>query len=391
MSVCVSTLASVSRSPADLRGAGSLKWTFYEPDVLAAWVAEMDFGLAPGIADALHAAVDRGDTGYFSVVAERASAAATARYWTEELGLAVEPGRVFHAPDVIEGVGRALTHLTEPDTPVIVHTPIYFPFFGLLRQIDRPVIEVACTRDSGGVYRLDIDGLRAAFAAGAGSLILCNPWNPTGRSFTAPELEAVVDVAREHGGRVISDEIHAPLTYPGVTHIPAAVVDPDTVVTVTSASKAWNLPGLKCAQVILTNDRDVEIWSTSFEHYQVGVSNLGLIAAVAAYDQGREWLAEVKRRLAANRAMVTAYVHEELGDVGYSEPEATYLAWLDFSRFGLDDPATFLLAEARVALSSGTPFRGDGRRHARLNFATTPEILAEILERMGSALRPLRR
>lgn len=377
----------VSRIPAELRAAGSLKWTFYEPDVLPAWVAEMDFGLAPPIAEALHDAIDRGDTGYFSNLSERESAAATARYWTEVLGLEVEAGQVFHAPDVIEGVGRAITHLTEPGAPVIVHTPIYFPFFGLLRQLKRRVIEVPCRRDPEGVYRLDLDGISRAFAAGAGSIILCNPWNPTGRAFAAAEVEDVAAVARAHGGRVISDEIHAPLTYPEVSHVPAAAVDPETVVTVTSASKAWNLPGLKCAQVILTREADVEVWSSSFEHYQVGVSNLGLIAAVAAYDQGRPWLEEVKARLAANRKMVRALVDEHLPGVGYTEPEATYLAWLDFGAFDLADPATFFLDAARVALSSGAPFRGDGAHHARLNFATTPEILAEIFARMGTAFR----
>lgn len=370
----------------DLRAVGSLKWTHFEKDVLAAWVAEMDFGLAPAVADSLHEAIDRGDTGYFSVDAERASAAATAGFWTDEIGWPVDTEQVFHAPDVVEGVGRAITHLTRPDSSVILHTPAYFPFYSMLEKVRRPLIEVACAPDAGGRYRLNLEGIDRAFAGGAGSLVLCNPWNPTGRVFGRTEIEEVMAIAASHGGRVISDEIHAPLTYPETAHLPAAAVDPETVVTVTSASKAWNLPGLKCAQVILTNERDAGIWSAYFEHHKIGVSNLGLIGGAAAYSRGRHWLDVVKGRLAENRDLLGSLLSEHLPSVGYSPPEGTYLAWLDFGPTGIERPAEYFLESARVALTDGEPFRGDSAGYARLNFATTPEILSEIVERMASVL-----
>lgn len=373
-------------SAAQLRTNQSLKWTFFDDDVLAAWVAEMDYGLAPAVAAALHEAIDRGDTAYFSIVAERASAEAAAGFWKERIGWSVPSDQVFHAPDVVEGVRRAIVYLTRPDSPVVLHTPAYFPFYSAVERANRPLIEVACEPDDDGLYRLDLDGIDAAFASGAGSLVLCNPWNPVGRSLDHNELEAVTSLARSHGARVISDEIHAPLTAEGHTHIPTASVDPETVVTVTSASKAWNLPGLKCAQVFLTNPSDVEFWSGYFEHYKIGVSNLGLIANTAAFRDGRDWLDEVKAVLEGNRSLLGELLSSRLPDVGYREPEATYLAWLDFAAYGLEEPAAFLVDNAKVALTEGSPFRGDSSTFARLNFATTPEILTEVVERMATTL-----
>lgn len=373
-------------SPAHLRANQSLKWTFFDEDVLAAWVAEMDYGLAPAVSAALHDAIDRGDTAYFSVISERASAEAASGFWNERIGWSVPPDQVFHAPDVVEGVRRAIVHLSRPESPVLLHTPAYYPFFSAVERANRPLIEVPCRPDDQGVYRLDLEAIDASFSSGAGSLVLCNPWNPVGRSFDRAELEAVTSLARSHGARVISDEIHAPLTFDGNYHVPAASVDPETVITVTSASKAWNLPGLKCAQVFLTNQSDVELWSRYFEHYKVGVSNLGLIANAAAFADGRDWLDEVKGVLAGNRRLLGDLLTTHLPDVGYTEPEATYLAWLDFAAYGLEEPAGFFLDEARVALTDGEPFRGESLTHARLNFATTPAILTEVVERMAGAL-----
>lgn len=373
-------------TPAVLRQRGGLKWTGCDEDVLAAWVAEMDFGLAPSIKAALHDAVDRGDTAYHYPDAERRAAAAATSYWADTFGWTVEPERVFPVPDVVEGIRRAIVHLTEPGSPVALHTPVYSPFFSMVERSGRELIEVPSHRDGEGVYRLDIDSIAAAFREGAGAIVLCNPWNPTGRSFSVEELALVVEVAGEHGARVLSDEIHAPLTYPGTRHNVIAAMAPDSTVTVTSASKAWNLPGLKCGQIVLTNDADVEVWAAYYTPDKVGVGTFGLIANAAAYEGGRKWLDDVTEILRENRDMLRRLAPTHLQSVGFTAPEATYLAWLDFRRHGLDDPAAFLLEEARVALTGGSPFGRGGRGHARLNFATHPNILAEIVERIGAAL-----
>lgn len=363
-----------------------LKWNFHEPDVLPAWVAEMDFGLAPAVARVLHEAVDSADTGYPYPALERAVAEAATGFWRRRFGVDIDPDRVFPAPDVIDAGKRAIQHLTEPGSPVVLHPPVYFPFYGMVERAGREVVEVPSPRDADGVYRIDLDGLDRAFAAGAGSVVLCNPWNPVGRSLTAEEVAGVVEVAARHGARVIADEIHAAILYDGRTHTMAASIDPDTVVTITSASKAYNTPGLKCAQVVLTNDRDVEVWSSYFTPDKVGVGTFGLIASAAAYDEGEPWLEEVMARLQRNRDTLVSFVAGRLPRVRMSAPEATFLAWLDFTAYGWEDPAAVLLERAQVALSSGLPFGPGGEGHARFNFATTEDVLAEILERMAAAL-----
>lgn len=351
----------------------------------------MDFGLAPAVTAALHAAVARGDTAYpYPALEERRTQAAVA-FWRDRFGWRVDPAGVFSAPDVVEGIRRAIVHLTPAGSPVVLHTPVYFPFFSMVERAGRSLVEVPSRRDGDGRYRIDSEAVAEALAGGAGCVVLCNPWNPVGRALTLDEIAAVTTAARRYGARVIADEVHAPLVLGATRHVPAAVVDPDTVVTVTSASKAWNIPGLKCAEVVLTRDEDRERWSTYFTPEKVGVGTLGLVAAAAAYAEGGGWLDEVRALLERNRSLLDALIAEDLPDAGYRSPEATYLAWIDFRPYGLAAPAAYFLAEARVALSEGAPFGGDGTGHARLNFATPAEILTEIVVRIGRSLRRRRR
>lgn len=375
-------------SPADhLRRQGGLKWTFYDEDVLAAWVAEMDFGLAPPVADALHDAIDRGLTGYPYPDAEQATASAATRFWADRFGWMVDPSWVFSAPDVIEGIRRCIVHLTRPESPVVVHTPVYFPFFSMVERAGRDIIEAPSTRDDEGRYTLDLEAIDSGLAEGAGSVVICNPWNPTGRVLSRSELEEVVEIATRHDARVIADEIHAPIIYDGVEHVPIATVDDERTATVTAASKAWNLPGLKCAQVVLTNQHDRQAWADYFAPYKVGVGTLGLIASGAAYAYGVAWFDEILGRLESNRDTVTEMTRELLPEVVFHPPTGTYLAWMDMSAFALDSPMKFLRDTARVALTDGEPFRGESDQHVRLNFATAPEILVESLERVEASLR----
>lgn len=365
------------------RPAG-LKWNYYPDDVLAAWVAEMDYGLAPSIKEALHDAIDRADTGYPYPGAERAVAEAAAGFWKSWFEWDVEPARVFHAPDVIEGIRRAIVHLTRPGSPVLLHTPVYFPFFSMVERAGRDIVEVPSPRDSAGRYVLDPSRIDEAFrATGAGSIVVCNPWNPVGRSLTRTEIEDAITVAAGHDARVIVDEVHAALTFEG-RHTVAAAIDPQRVVTVTAASKAWNIPGLKAAQVVLSNDADEEVWAPYFTPEKVGVSTLGLIAGAAAYGGGVGWLDEVMGALRRNRELLGDLISERLRGVGYIPPEATYLAWLDFRALGWGDPAAHCLENARVAVTDGGQFRGDGAGHVRLNFATSPEVLTATIERIAA-------
>ncbi|HEX6299896.1 MAG TPA: aminotransferase class I/II-fold pyridoxal phosphate-dependent enzyme [Acidimicrobiia bacterium] len=371
----------------ELRKLGGLKWTFYDRDVLPAWVAEMDFGVAPSVQAALHDAVDRGLTGYPYPDAETAIAVAAADYWADRFEWKVDPAWVFPAPDVIEGLRRCIGHLTRPGSPVVLHTPVYFPFFSMVNRAGRRIIEVPSPRDEAGRYSLDLDGIENGFKAGAGSVVVCNPWNPTGRVFSRRELEELVYLAERYDARVIADEIHSPIIYDGVEHVPIATIDSERTMSVNAASKAWDLPGLKCAQVVLTNVDDRAVWQDYFTPEKVGVGTLGLLAGEAAYSGGREWFDDVLGRLQSNRDLLMSLVAIHVPDALVYPPEGTYLAWMDLSPYGLEVPTEFILDEGRVALTGGAPFRGDSSQFARLNFATEPEILIEMMERVGTAVR----
>lgn len=364
----------------------SLKWSYYDPDVLPAWVAEMDFGLAPAVSQALHDAVDRGDTGYHSERAMEATAEAAVTFWASRLDWRVDSSRVFAVPDVVEGIRRAIAHLTQPGSPVILPTPAYYPFFSMVERAGREFVQVPGLVDAEGRYTLDIDGIDREMARGAGSVVLCNPWNPTGRVFTADELSALIEVVASHSGRILSDEIHASMVHPDSTHIAAAGFAPEVLITVTSASKAFNLPGLKCAQVVLTNDRDAEIWSEFFTLPKIGVGTFGLIANTAAYADGGDWLDQVMVRLESNRQVLGDLVETQLPGVRYRSPEATYLAWLDFGSLGHVAPADHFLEHARVGLNEGSLFGIGGEGHARLNFATSEDLLVQMVERIAAVL-----
>lgn len=367
-------------------GGVGLRWNSFGDDVLPAGVAEMDFGLAPAVTKALRTAVDEGNTGYPYPTLERRVAEAAAAFWRDRYDWVVRPDTVFSAPDVIEGIRRAILHLTPHESPVIIHSPVYFPFYGMVRRAGRDLIEVPSIRHDDGTYSLDLDAIDRAFAGGARSIVLCNPWNPTGKVFTETELSDVLAVANEHRARVIADEIHGAITYDGIKHIPAARLDPDRVITVTSASKAWNLPGLKAAQVVLGNPDDAETWKTAQPPEAVGVGTFGLIAAAAAYEDGVGWLDETVTRLQSNRDLLVELAAVQIPLASFAPPRGTYLAWIDMGPYQLGDPKAFLLEDARVAVYAGGPFGGGADQFIRFNFAISPDLVGEMMERIGKAV-----
>ncbi|WP_341361037.1 aminotransferase class I/II-fold pyridoxal phosphate-dependent enzyme [Georgenia sp. M64] len=367
--------------------ASSEKWTRY-PGKIGAFVAEMDFGTAPPVTAALLRAVERGELGYVSRGVAEEMARATAGWMLEEYGWAVEPDRVRPVGDVLAGLQATVEHFTSPGSPVIVPTPAYMPFLTLPPVLGREVLEVPL-RVVDGRYVHDLQALDAAFSAGGELLVLCNPHNPTGRVFDRDELLAVAELVARHGGRVFADEIHAPLVGPGRRHLPYADVSPVAAghtITATSASKAWNMPGLKCGQLVLTADADLERWDAVGGRTQNLTGTLGAIAATVAYDQGREWLAEVKEYLRGNETLLRRLLAERLPEVGYIPPEGTYLAWLDCRTLGLTSPQEFFLHEADVALTDGAACGRAGRGFVRLNFALPRPLLEQAVERMAGAL-----
>jgi cystathionine beta-lyase len=375
---------------ADLRARGSFKWTAPGPAGFGAAVAEMDFGAAPEIVTALQRLSADALFGYLPQPLADELAAACADFERERFGWSVDPASIHPIPDVIKGLEIAITHFSRPGSPIILPTPAYMPFLIVPGLLGRKIIQVPAVTDATGRFALDLDALDAAFRAGGHLLVFCNPYNPLGRVFVPAEMAAVTAVVDRHGGRVFSDEIHAPLVYPGARHVPYATTS-DTAaghtLTATSASKAWNLPGLKCAQMILTNDADRTRWAEMGPFPAHGASNPGVVANIAAFRHGGSWLDEALRYLDDNRRLLAELLDRHLPGVRYRLPEGTYLAWLDCTALDLPESPGLLVTErAQVLVVDGPAFGAGGPGCFRFNFATPAPVLTEMVERMAPAL-----
>ena len=369
----------------ELRRRTSMKWRRYPPDVLPLWVAEMDTALAPPIAEALTEALAIGDTGYPEGTAY---AEAFAEFAVRRWGWQIDVDACANVPDVMMGIVAVLKLLTGSAEAVVINSPVYPPFYGFIRYMDRRVIEAPLTAE----HRIDLAALEAGFSRARlggrrAAFLLCSPHNPTGTVHTSAELSAVAELAERHGVRVVADEIHAPIIYPETAHVPyLSLAGTERAFALVSASKAWNLAGLKAALAVAGSGAmdDLARLPQEVRH---GPSHLGIIAHVAALRHGWHWLEGLLGGLDANRRLLAELLAEHLPSVGYRQPQGTYLAWLDCRALALpDDPAAVFLERGRVALNSGTSFGTGGAGHARLNLATSGEILREAVVRMAVAV-----
>nr|WP_304049267.1 aminotransferase class I/II-fold pyridoxal phosphate-dependent enzyme [Jatrophihabitans endophyticus] len=386
-----------------LRSRSSMKWRQYAPDVLPLWVAEMDVPLAEPVARVLRDVVDAGDTGYASGTryAEELSAFAERRWgWS-----GLDPARSALVADVMIGVVEVLRLVTGPGDAVVINPPVYPPFYAFLEHAGRRVVEAPL--DASG--RLDPEAVGAAFDAataggGRAAYLLCSPHNPTGTVHTAAELAAVARLAAEHRVRVVVDEIHAPLVLPGAQHVPyLSVPGSDDAFVLLSASKGWNLAGLKAAVAVAGPSAASDLARLP-EIVSHGPSHLGVLSHTAALREGGEWLDALLTGLQANRTLLADLVAGHLPGVGFRPPSASFLAWLDCTALqqelgylpdaglapgdvtSMAGPAAVFLERSGVALSAGFAFGTGGAGHVRLNFATSSAILTEAVERMAAAL-----
>ena len=370
-----------------LRTLTCAKWNWFDADVIPAWVADMDLPPAPVAVDAVRALVERGDFGY-NFAAQQCLPDTYARRQTLRHGWTPDPDRTRVLCDVLQAVDVALWLHTKPGDGVVIFTPVYPPFFPAITGGHRRVID--CPLDPEG-WRLDASVLRDAIDERTTAILLCNPHNPTGRAFTRDELTAVAEVAEERDLLVISDEIWADLVYAPAQHIPFAALSDAAAartVTISAASKAFNLAGLRCAVAHFGSDDVFAGLEALPRHLLGGVSSPGAEATLAAWTAGEPWLEATRRHLEAMRDHARARLAAELPQVRVISPEATYLMWLDFRALGLgDDPAAWLLEHARVGLSAGPDFGEHGAGFARLNFATTEGILDAVLDRIVGAVK----
>ena len=375
-----------------LRQRTSIKWRFFEPDVLPMWVAEMDVVPAEAITRAVHDAMTRGDTGYPHGTGY---ADAFGRFAEDRWGAQVVAARTALVSDVMMGAFELIRLLSPPDGTVIVTSPVYPPFHAYSRHAERRVVEAPLTDD----LRLSLAAIEEACARegerGA-VLLLCNPHNPTGTVHTREELEKVAAICDRHGVRVISDEVHAPLLF-DAEFTPYWTVDPYGF-SLTSASKAFNLAGLRTALIVGGEETGGDLAGIA-EVVSHGPSHIASIAHIAAFDDGRDWLDDVLAGLRGNRALLGRLLAEHAPTIRWRPGEATFLAWLDCRDTRVADPdsradagyiglssgaAKGFLQQARVGLSAGEAFGSGGANHVRFNLGTRPDVIDEAVRRMGA-------
>jgi cysteine-S-conjugate beta-lyase len=363
-----------------LRRRSSEKWRKFPDDVLPSHIAEMDFAVAPPIEEALVAAVRAGDLGYAHAKSSglpQAFAAFAERRW----GWASDPDAIVAVTDVMVGVAELLRTLTPDGAGVVINPPVYPPFFSVIAETGRQVVEVPLAEG-----RLPLDGTRDALRAGARAVLLCNPQNPTGHVHSEDEVRALGEIAAEQDALFLSDEIHGPVTMPGVTHVPAGSLV-DDVIVLTSATKAWNLAGLKCGLAVAGSERMRDALTRLPDGIHDRVGHLGVIASVAAFTDGDEWLDELRAYLAETHSLLPNLLAEHAPGVRVAPAQATFLAWLDFRETPLaEDPAATVLERGRLSLLPGTDFGSVGKGFARLNIGTSQALVEEAVQRIGRAL-----
>jgi cysteine-S-conjugate beta-lyase len=377
---------------ADLANRPGAKWAGQQPGAIAAWVADMDFPIAPPIADRLQRriAVDVGypqwdDAGRSHLPGRFAERMATRYGWEPD------PSRAHETADVMQGVEVAIHHLTAPGDGIVLHTPAYTPFLESIAATGRTLIEVPAVETSDG-FGWDYAELEARLSGsldgpGAPRLwIVCHPQNPTGRVFGRSELECIAEIALRHDLVVVSDEVHAELTYAPEHHVPLAALGDEIAsrtVTVTSSSKAFNLAGLRWA-IVHTGVQELQEAIAALPRHYLGIPNLLAVEATdAAWTEGDDWLEAVVTQLDANRVRLAEQLAERLPAARFRPPQATYLAWIDCRELGLGDDPVAEFRRRGVDVYDGRRFGAPGAGFVRLNFATSPSVLDEMVSRMA--------
>jgi cystathionine beta-lyase len=372
----------------DRRPTESAKWHYYDPDVLPMWVADMDFPSPEPIVQALIKRIDHRIFGYPNEPPELRSLIVE-RLWNL-YHWQVTPDDLIFMPGVVTGFNLFCHAFGDPGDGVLIQTPVYPPFLSAPANAGLARDEMELTREADDSYSIDYEAFEAAIRPNTRQFILCNPHNPVGRAFSRVELERMAEICLNHDVLICSDEIHCDLLYSNVKHLPLASLDPEIAaraVTLMAPSKTYNIAGLECSFAVIQNP----VLRKKFEAARQGMAGhanlLGLVASVAAYRDGQEWLDQLLPYLEANRDTLFDFVRDQLPGIHMGKPEATYLAWLDCRQAGLpDSPADFFVREARVGMNRGEDFGAGGEGFVRLNFGCPRSMLVEALERMRSAL-----
>ena len=378
----------------DRRGTNCEKWDmlghyFGRDDLLAMWVADMDFRTVPQVQEALLRRAEHAIYGYTDTAEEDRQA--EAGWLLRRHGLKVDTDWILYSPGVVDSIFFCVDALTGPEDAVLIQPPVYGPFYRAAELFNRKLVTSPLIH-ADGTWRMDYDDLEKKFSDGARLMILCSPHNPVGRVWTRDELQRLVDLAARYGAVIVSDEIHADFTFDGhrQTRILALEGAAERCVMLTSATKSFNLAGLRHSSVIAPNPSLRKAVSDALMRAHATSPNIfGSIAQTVAYTCGDEWMDAVVEYVKENRDYTVAFLREQLPELGCAPQEGTYLTWIDFSGLGMPHEAvmTLLTDRARVALNSGLFFGEEGRGWFRMNLATPRVNVERTLDCITKAIR----
>lgn len=369
------------------RLSDSIKWNKEDEDVIPLWVADMDFPVPEPVLNALQKRISHEIFGYSKP--QESTRLAIQAWLSDRHGWMVETDDILLVSGVVQGFNIAAAAFTNPGDNVLVQTPAYHPFFevALNSQLNQSIHRLSIEKDR--YYRINTDEFRNAISPKTRIFMLCNPHNPTGRVFSKKELMRMADICLQENIIICSDEIHSDLVFQGSKHIPIASLSFDIsqqTITLISASKTFNLAGLKSSAVIISNRALRDQFMAKLRGVSGSVNLLGATAMTAAYSHGHDWLNELLQYLAINRDLLVDYVSNELPGINIHSPQGTFLGWLDCTDSGLENPADHFLTEARVALNPGQWFGDEFNKYARINFGCPREILLSALNRIKMSL-----
>lgn len=365
--------------------------TFGSADLIPMWVADMDFAAPEAVTRALMARAAHPIYGYTFYPDSMYEALMS--WMKKRHGWEIERAWIVMCPGVVPALHATILAVTQPDEPVIVQNPVYAPFFSSVTTTGRRLV-LNPLRLENGRYAMDFDHLEQCAAEGARLLTLCSPHNPVGRVWSQDELEKLMEIVRRHDLIVLSDEIHADLVYPGISHTALATLgkDADAIITAVAPSKTFNIPGLGLSALIVPNPAHRTALRRVFDQLHVSAANPFSIAAFeAAYREGEPWLESLLAYLKDNRDFVRNYLINNIPNIHLIEPEGTYLLWLDCRALGMKDEELqrFFVQEARVGMSAGTIFGNGGSGFMRMNIGTPRRNVATALDRIKGALEAL--
>jgi cystathionine beta-lyase len=371
---------------AKLQERKSAKWREFPGDVLPLPVMEMDFKIAKSIRKTLKEMTDASDTGYLGPMPDLAKS--LAQFSQKRWGWKVDTDQVFLATDVGVGMVEMARLLVNPGDHIVVDSPVYHNFANWIKELKCHIVDAPMKKD-GLHYTLNLPLIEEAYKAGAKIHFLCNPQNPTGTVHSKAELSELAELAKKYGVAIFSDEIHAPLTYDASTFTPFLNVS-DTArevgIAVTSASKSWNIAGLKCAVIVTAHEKWFNLAKTMPPAVHWRASLFGAAATVQAY-QSEDWLDACLSTLDHNRYLVKELISKELPNIGYRVPDTSYVAWLDLTALNLgENPAKTLLERGKVAFNAGVTFSTTHSQFVRMNFATSSENIKEAIKRIAACV-----